>query len=198
MLNLLNVKYLISSYRLDDDSFKLIRGGPVKIYENRNQLPRAFFVSNASVYADDDEVLKAMQKPTFSPRASVLLTREEYHKIGEGAAGEKLMEGVKTTDVKILKYSPNRVEIETIENDKGFLVLADNYYPGWRVYVNGKEKNIVRVYYNLRGVFLPQGNSRVVFSFEPLSLTIGASITSLTLASLLIFLFIDRKKHMTI
>ena len=43
MLNLLNVKYLISSYRLDDDSFKTVQGGPVKIYENREVLPTGIF-----------------------------------------------------------------------------------------------------------------------------------------------------------
>jgi uncharacterized membrane protein YfhO len=194
ILNLLNVKYLISSYRLDDDSFKLIRGGPVKIYENREVLPRAFFVSNASVYINDDDVLEAMQGNDFGPRASVLLTREEYHKIGEGTAGEKIPKAAGgPAEVKILKYSPNQVEIETIGKDKGFLVLADNYYPGWRAYVNGREKNVLRVFYNLRGVYLPPGNSTVTFTFEPLSFKIGAVVSCCTFLGILVFMLAGRK-----
>jgi uncharacterized membrane protein YfhO len=193
MLNLLNVKYLISSYRLDDNSFKLIQGGPVKIYENQYLLLRAFFVSNADVYTDDAEVLKAMQEPTFDPKASVLLTREEYHKIGEGAAGERLSQGGAATEVKILKYFPNQVEIETIGNDKGFLILSDNYYPGWKVRVNGKEKSILRVYYNLRGVYLPAGNNEVTFTFDPLSFKIGAVVSGSAFLGVLIFVLSGRK-----
>ncbi len=192
MLNLLNVKYLISSYRLDDGSFKTVQGGPVKVYENTEVLPRAFFVSNASVYCDDNEVLAAMQEPGFDPKRSVLLTRSEYHKIGEGAAGEKTTLVAGGAEVKILKYSPNRVEIETIGNERGFLVLADNYYPGWKVRVNGKEKNILRVYYNLRAVFLPPGHNTVTFSFDPLSYKIGAVVSCFAFIGVLIFVLSGR------
>jgi hypothetical protein len=195
ILNLLNVKYLISSYRLDDGSFKLVQGGPVKVYENTEVLPRSFFVSSASVYTDDDDVLDAMQKPGFDPMASVPLTRHEYHTIGEGAAGEKLAHGVQTSEVKILKYSPNRVEIETIGNDRGFLVLADNYYPGWKVRVNGTEKNILRVYYNLRAVFIPPGHSTVTFTFEPLSYKIGAVVSCIAFLGVLIYVLSGRNNR---
>jgi uncharacterized membrane protein YfhO len=193
MLNVLNVKYLISSYRLDDESFKTVQGGPVKIYENTEVLPRAFFVSSASVYTDDNDVLAAMQDPGFDPKRSVLLTRTEYHKIGEGAAGEKPSQGARGAEVKILKYSPNEVEIETIGNEKGFLVLADNYYPGWKVRVNGEEKNILRAYYNLRAVYLPPGNSNVTFTFDPLSFKIGAVVSCCTFLGMVAFMLAGRK-----
>ena len=193
ILNLLNTKYLLSSYRLEDDSFKIVQGGPVKIYENTAVLPRAFFVSNASVHTDDDDVLEAMQKPGFDPMASVLLTRNEYHTIGEGAAGEKSSHGAHAVEVKILKYSPNRVEIETIGNDKGFLVLSDNYYPGWQALVNGKKTDVLRVYYNLRGVFLSPGNSTVTFTYNPLSFKIGAAVSACAFLGVLIFVLPKRK-----
>ncbi len=194
MLNLLNVKYLICSYRLDDDSFKTVQGGPVKIYENTEVMPRAFFVSNSSVYTDDNDVLAAMQDPGFDPKRSVILTRQEYHRIGEGVAGERAQHGEHAAEVKILKYSPNRVEIETIGNDRGFLVLADNSYPGWKVRVNGTEKNILRVYYNLRAVFLPPGHSTITFTFEPTSFKIGASISIFTLFIIIVCLVGQRAK----
>jgi uncharacterized membrane protein YfhO len=193
MLNVLNVKYLISAYRLDDDSFKTVQGGPVKIYENTEVLPRAFLVSSASVYADDNDVMAAMQDPGFDPKRSVLLTRQEYHKIGEGAAGERAQNGDHAAEVKILKYSPNRVEIETIGNDKGFLVLSDNYYPGWQALVNGKRTDVLRVYYNLRGVFLSPGNSTVTFTYNPLSFKIGAAVSACAFLGVLIFVLPGRK-----
>jgi len=98
-------------------------------------------------------------------------------------------------EVKILKYYPNQVEIETIGNDRGFLVLADNFYPGWKVRVNGRRENIVRVNYNLRGVYLHQGNNTVTFRFEPLSFTIGSAITCSTLLGIVLFFLAWKKRR---
>ena len=98
--------------------------------------------------------------------------------------------------VNILKYSPNYVEIEANANNSSFLVLADNYYPGWKVHINGSERNVLRVNYNLRGVVLPRGQNKVQFSFDPLSFKIGAAISFLTMLSIGVFFLLQRRlKH---
>lgn len=94
---------------------------------------------------------------------------------------------------KVLKYTANQVEIETSGNDSGFLVLADNYYPGWKVYVNGIEKKVLRVNYNLRGVIVPRGENKVRFIYDPLSFKIGAAISLLTLLSIIAFFLLRRR-----
>lgn len=91
---------------------------------------------------------------------------------------------------KILKYTANQVEIETSGNDSGFLVLADSYYPGWKVHVNERERNILRVNYNLRGVIVSKGKNTVRFTFNPLSFKIGVCITLVTLLSSIVLLFL--------
>jgi uncharacterized membrane protein YfhO len=136
-----------------------------------------------------------MQGRDFEPLTSVLLTKEEYDKIGKDTLTDHLpLPAMSMGEIKILKYYPNEVEIETIGNDRGFLVLSDNYYPGWKAYVNGSRKNILRVYYNLRGVYLPQGNSRVTFSFEPLSFKIGAAITCSAFLGIVFFFLAKRNE----
>ena len=195
ILNLFNVKYLISSFSLKDKDFKLIQGGKVKVYENLGVLPRVYLVPKAIILKDDEEVLKTMQEVAFNPRESILITSGEHERIrddfivGEANLPPDAFEG----KAKILKYSPNQVEIKTIGNDSSFLVLADNYYPGWQVYVNGIKKNIVRVNYNLRGVIVPRGANKVKFSFNPLSFKIGASISLLTLVIIGVFFLIQRR-----
>ena len=194
ILSLLNVKYLISSFSLRDKDFKLVRGGKVKMYENLQALPRAYLVPKAIMLKDDEQVLRAMQEVNFNPRESILITKREYEKgHSDFPKEEDLPVNTFRGKVKILKYSNNCVEIETEGNDSCYLVLADNYYPGWKVYVNGKKKNILRVNYNLRGVILSRGNNKVLFSFDPLSFKIGASITLLTLLSITAFFLIRWK-----
>ncbi len=94
---------------------------------------------------------------------------------------------------KFLKYKSKQVEIKTECNDSSFLVLADNYYPGWKVSVNGSEKNVLRVNYNLRGVILPKGEDKVRFSYEPLSFKIGASVSFLNMFFIIAFFLMQRR-----
>lgn len=196
MLNMLNVKYLISSYSMNDDTLKLIRGGSVKVYENPHLLPRAFMVAYAAIFNDEEQVLRAMQERNFDPRNSVLMSREEYDKIGKDGIADPFPTGSRVAgEIKILKYCPNEVEIETIGNDRGFLVLADNYYPGWKAYVNGKKTNILRVNYNLRSIYMPAGNNTVTFSFDPLSFRIGSAITCSTLLGIVLFFLAWKKRR---
>jgi uncharacterized membrane protein YfhO len=63
----------------------------------------------------------------------------------------------------------------------GYLILTDTCYPGWRVYVDGKESSIIRANLLFRAVSLSAGQHRVEFSYEPASLRIGAAISSVTL-----------------
>ena len=195
ILNMLNVKYVISSFRLGMKDLKLLQTGKVKIYENPSALPRAYLVSKAIILKDDEEVLKTIQEVNFNPKKSILITKGEYEKAQKDFIGNEKNVPVESFkgEVKILKYLANCVEITTDGNDSSFLVLADNYYPGWKVSVNGSEKNILRVNYNLRGVILPRGENRVQFSFEPLSFKIGAAISLLTLLSIIAF-FLMRKR----
>ena len=71
---------------------------------------------------------------------------------------------------KILKYKSKQVEIKTECNDSIFLVLRIT------TTLYGSEKNVLRVNYNLRGVIVPRGKSKVLLIFHPLSSRIGAAI----------------------
>ena len=63
----------------------------------------------------------------------------------------------------------------------GWLVLADTYYPGWRVFVDGVEGRIYRADYVLRAVPLATGSHQVEFVYEPMSFKVGATISGITL-----------------
>ena len=57
------------------------------------------------------------------------------------------------------------------------LVLSDTYYPGWNVTVNGQPAGIDEVDYLLRGVHVPAGDDRMVFSYDPGSFTAGWTVS---------------------
>jgi uncharacterized membrane protein YfhO len=183
ILNLLNVRYLISTFPLSDTQFKLIKDGVIKIYENMTCLPRAFFVEKLLLAKNEHEVLGKMNEPSFEPSRMVYIAEQELKKLDKAFvpdADTNPRESF-TPSIQFTDYQPNQATLKTQANKACFLVFSDNYYPGWKAYVNGTEKPVLRVNYTLRGLLLDKGANTVMFVFRPLSLLIGAVITSITL-----------------
>jgi hypothetical protein len=82
-----------------------------------------------------------------------------------------------------------------------FAVFSEVYYKrGWNAFVDGKKTDYAKVNYVLRGMYLPAGNHEIEFRFEPISFTIGRTITiwsnllvMLAIAAA-IFFYVRRKK----
>jgi hypothetical protein len=84
---------------------------------------------------------------------------------------------------KIVIDQPQRVTIEAELNQAGMVVLSDLYYPGWIAEVNthGQQKPartpILRTNRIMRGVYLPPGKHRIVFSYRPTTFYVGAVLS---------------------
>jgi uncharacterized membrane protein YfhO len=87
-----------------------------------------------------------------------------------------------------MRRSVNRVVLVTDLDAPGLLVLSEVYYPGWKAYVDGRETKVLRANYVMRAVALPRGKHIVEFRYDPLSFRIGAVITVLSFAGLLVWL----------
>jgi uncharacterized membrane protein YfhO len=83
-----------------------------------------------------------------------------------------------------VRYAPERVTVEATARRRGLLVLSDLYYPGWKAEVDGREVEIERVNYLMRGVPLAAGNHRVEFRYEPTSWRMGWALSLAGLGAL--------------
>jgi len=79
---------------------------------------------------------------------------------------------------EITRYEPNRVSVQTNSSGNSILVLSENDYPGWRVYVDGQSADVLRVNYAQRGVLVPAGDHQVSFLYRPWSV-LGGFLVSL-------------------
>ncbi len=68
----------------------------------------------------------------------------------------------------------------------GYLVVDDGWFPGWRATVDGHETPVWRADYLLRAVRIPPGHHRVDMVYAPLVYLLGASITLVASASLIL------------
>lgn len=186
LLNVAGVKYLVSYkgvvqhdwdpeyYRYPREQFEMLfQYGKSQIYENKEALPRAFIVHDFQVLTDE-EILKTLMDKNFNVQQTLLL-EEKPENSPEKKSGEDRVV------ISEENYFSNQVLIKTESISDGFLFLSDNFYPGWKAFIDGKETKIYRANYAFRAIFLPAGEHEVRFLFQPQSFKIGLGISVLAL-----------------
>lgn len=76
----------------------------------------------------------------------------------------------------------------------GWVMIADTYYPGWQVRVDGKRADLLQVNYLFRGVMVPPGTERIELVYRPASFIIGTAVSSVVLIGLALG-FLRRRKN---
>jgi len=165
---------------------KLATFGDVDVYENLKALPRAWFVSR-TMMAPSAEALKVIRTgkmkdgTAFDPAETVLLEKEDF-KDREPPQVEKPV----NAEVKVARYEPQRIELETRNERPGFLALSEVYYQGWEAWIDGRLATVERANYALRGVAVPAGDHRIEFVFRSHSFRNGAAWSLLGVLLLII------------
>lgn len=86
--------------------------------------------------------------------------------------------------VEINKYANNQVVLTAFAKEKGDLILQDQSYPGWEVYINGIRKELQPTDL-FKTVEIERGVNQVVFIYDPPLFRLGVYIAFISL-----FLFI--------
>ena len=86
--------------------------------------------------------------------------------------------------VKIASYESQRVELDVDLEKPGFVVLAEVFYPGWKLTIDGVESPIYRANRMMRGAAVKAGKHRLVYTFEPKTFLYGKFLSLAGLASL--------------
>jgi hypothetical protein len=204
-LDLYGVKYIISVTPLGKDprlkliyarleglqgkKRDLLKENTIKLYKYRNVLSRGFFVKDFSIMKDPKEILSAMNKKTFDPRKKVFLEEEpKWTAVENHSYKDRRL----PKNVEFISESNNRLQLFVRAKEKGFFVLSDTYFPGWKVFINGKEGKIYRANYNFRAIPLNAGEYEIQFIYNPIVFKVGILISLLTLFGIVAY-FVRRK-----
>lgn len=147
---------------------------PIRIFEVRDPVPRAYLVSGYRTAPDPDSALRETVGSDFPLRDSVVLTREADPGRLTGEDGS----------VRKTEFEGDRVDIHTQTDGRMLLVLTDRFYPGWRATVNGEPARIYRANGYFRAVVIPAGESVVQMRYRPPHFAAGLKIS---LASVLLW-----------
>ena len=86
--------------------------------------------------------------------------------------------------VELRRRAQTRVEVEVQGAADGLLVLADPWYPQWKVTLDGRPAELLRVDHAFRGVRVPAGSHRVVFTYEDRALQVGLVVSAVSVLGL--------------
>lgn len=187
---LLNLKYILTNGLIKYSAYsKVYSNGNLNIYQIPVSLPKAFIVHKAKVINNKEDILKNLADDSFDFKETVIL--EEPFSWGKMDNSVSIVE----TEPSIITYSSNRIVVNANIKADGYLILCDNYYPGWRAYVDARRTRILRANYILRAVPLHPGSHTIEFIYSPASLKIGVFITMSFLALSIVMLVILIKKR---
>jgi hypothetical protein len=201
LIDLYGVKYIISVIPIEGNRrFELIysrieglqgrredllKENTIKLYRNRKPILRGWLVKDFRV-VDDKAMLSRMTSKYFRPDREVLVEEEPLHPIPSVARNDKreIMTqsprgGGMERGVEFISESNNRLDLQVKAAEDSLLVLSDTYYPGWKVFVDGKKTKIYRADYTFRAIPLDAGTHRVEFVYDPISFKLGAGVTIL-------------------
>jgi Bacterial membrane protein YfhO len=155
--------------------------GEIGLYENLKVLPRAWFVKRVEALPSR-EVLQSIKLgklpggAEFDPSETALVEKEDFGEREVSLPPAGIGAGAK---VKIVRYEPHRIELESHNSEAGFLILSEVYYRGWDATVDGIKVPVERVDYALRGIRVPAGDHRVEFFFRAPTFRTGAVYSAL-------------------
>ncbi len=166
MIRMLSLRYVI-----DCDA------GAVRTLED--WVPRCRVVHQAEAMKPE-AILEALgNRERIDPLKTVLLENQTALATVSGSEGN----APDTGSCRVTRYENDRISLLCETRSPGYLILSEIHYPGWRAYVNGKERPLFTGNYLFRTLFLESGNHEVTLEFRPTSFRVGAAVS---LGSLLV------------
>ncbi|MBI2865621.1 MAG: oligosaccharide flippase family protein [Chloroflexi bacterium] len=172
ILDLLNVKYVLTTRNIGLPNYTEVYRGEINVYRNDDYLPRSFLVGRATFVDGEAAALARMGRRDFDPRREVIITVDgNGQESGTGGSATLL------PTPRITSYQPNRVSIIASASEPSYLVLSDSFFAGWRATVDGKDTPVLRADAVFRAIKLEPGEHEVVFRYSPDSVKLGAYLS---------------------
>ncbi|PCJ25968.1 MAG: hypothetical protein COA97_06575 [Flavobacteriales bacterium] len=177
VINMLNTKYFITGQK-----------GQEMAQQNPAALGNCWFINEIQWVKNADEEMAALTD--FNPLTTVVIDERFKTQIGNLSITPNSQNKIELTS-----FHPDKMNYTSNSTGEQLAVFSEIWYKGnkdWKVTIDGKEAEMIRVNYLLRGLKIPTGTHQIEFTFHPVSHYIGNVITlvsSIILLILLLFSF---------
>lgn len=167
----------------DDSYYKIVyQDDKYRVYENPEACPILFSPKNIIGMDKVDEYI-------YDNQAAINFIEEAYIE-----NSEKINMKCAETEIRDIVVRGNKVSGQVSCDGETYIIMNQNYYPGWKAYIDGIKVDIELVDSVLCGVKVPQGEHEVCFSFESNSFNLGALISGIFLAGIVCYGVLIYKK----
>jgi membrane protein YfhO len=172
------VGYVLSYDALDDPGLEpgpVLDGlsrPPARLYRLKDVVPRLRWVTRARRLDPGGDLATALSDPGYDPATSVLLDDGASSAVMDHASDDGL-EAQGNDEAVVVQESPERISMRVEPRERGFLVLADSYAPGWQATLDGRPVPILRADGLFRAVAVPAGGHSVEMTYRPSSVVTG-------------------------
>ncbi len=195
LLDLLSVKFILNKSEslgeknepdylaFPQEEYSLIyQKTPWQIYKNNDALARFFLTDSFIIEKDKEKIISRLYD--YRRDAKTVILEEDLNIPIQKGKGK----------IKLIKYSPNKINFYVDTQSNNILFLSDSFFPGWKAYVDERETKIYRADYAFRAIFVPSGKHTVMFSYNPKSFYIGTSVTLATIMVIMLYIAINRMR----
>lgn len=160
-----------------------VTNGELAIIEFAGALPRASLFSNWLVLTNHADALTNLASPAFDPTQTVIVP--EPMPVPPGTNNPSPAQAV-----PFVSYHPKHLVLKAEPKTPSILMVTDRNDANWHVYVDGKEREIIRCNYLMRGVYLEPGSRQVEFVYRPSLRMFYVSLAAVALAVVLVGLLV--------
>ncbi|MBL4592678.1 MAG: YfhO family protein [Flavobacteriales bacterium] len=176
VINMLNTKYFITGQQ-GQASTEMVQ-------QNPGALGNCWFINEIQWAKNADEEMAALTD--FNPSTTVIIDERFKNQVGSLNITPNPQNKIELTS-----FHPDKMGYTSNSTGEQFAVFSEVWYKGnkdWKVTIDGKEAEMIRVNYLLRGLKIPAGNHKVEFTFHPTAHYTGNIIT--TASSILLILLL--------
>ncbi len=185
-LNLIGTKYLLLASNMalpqgflgEKPVTEAFSFGSVKVMKNENALERVFLVNQYRVISERKQIVTEVLQGGYDLGQLVYLEEEPPLEISS--------DSMLTDSVWIIEHQFDSVVIGVNCTANRILVMTENYYDSWHVFVDDQPAKLLRADGSFRAVAIPAGARQVTMIFESERYATGKLITLSTSLYLLI------------
>jgi hypothetical protein len=171
---------------IEQDAKQILETEGYKLYENPNPMGRLTLVHRVAGFArSESEFIKTINRG-FDYLSEAYVDRKRFEKARRFLGNSQMLLHAQDRIVKIVDQ-PNR-SFSAVESDSASLLILNEWFtPAWKVRVNNKKQEVLRVNEWQTGVLLGAGKNRVEFEYSPTLFRVLMALHRTTMVLLLLF-----------
>jgi hypothetical protein len=193
MFNRLNVRYIVSGTPVDNAGRLVYQGADALIYENEAALSRAWVVYQVKNVNDFGAALRFLADASGAESGQTAVVENIPENLANAINQNK--SDVTPVAGQFRQIKSGQAEVEVTSTNPGLLIVSEQYSPDWRAEIDGAETPVYAVDGIFRGVYIPAGQHKVIFTYEPMSLKVGSGLSLFALV--VIVYFLSRSKRLS-